>query len=407
MNAKREAARAGLAVTGPEARRKCAACRRPEGWCYCAHVTPTRTRTRVVVLQHPREARVPLGTLRMVQLSLPEAIVRRGVTFSADPVVQDLIASEPRPYVLYPGPEARDLADLQAEEPLTLIAIDGTWAQARSVLRHNPALAALPRVAFSSGAPSVYRIRRQPAAHCVSTIEALARALDLLEAPAGESRFDEVLLRPLHALVEAQLRCSRERKHYRVCRPRQQRRKPPPLDSALNLRANWDRLVCVQGELNDWPANEPDRPKPEIVVWRACRAATGETFAAIVRPRQRLGDYTPQNVEVPAEVLLAGVRWDAFLEDWRAFSRPDDVLAVWGHFHAAVAAKGGLPLPEARIDVRVAASRAMGRRPGTIERCAETLSLAVASDEPGRCARRIEHLRAVVGALVERAPPPK
>ena len=232
----------------------------------------------------------------------------------------------------------------------------------------------------------------------------MARALDILEGPVDEARFEEVLLRPLHALVEAQLRCSRERKQFRASRPRERAQKPPPVDSAPNLRANWDRLVCVQGELNDWPANHPNRPEPEIVEWRACRLATGETFSATVRPRKPLGDYTAQNLEVQPDVLLDGLSWEAFVEGWRAFSRPDDVLAVWAHFHAAVAAKEGLPLPEARIDTRVAASRVLGRRPGTIERCSEALGLVVDWDEPGRCARRSAHLTAVIGGLVEGTP---
>ncbi|MBL4845852.1 MAG: DTW domain-containing protein [Planctomycetes bacterium] len=170
-----------------EPRSTCAACRRPGDLCYCVHLSPTQTQTRVVVLQHLREARVPLGTLRMLELSLPEAVIRRGIVFEGDPVVEALYEEQPTPYVLYPGPKARDLSEVADGPPLTLIAIDGTWAQAKAVLRRNPRLAALPRVAFTPGAPSIYRIRRQPAEHCVSTVEALARALDVLEGPPGPS----------------------------------------------------------------------------------------------------------------------------------------------------------------------------------------------------------------------------
>lgn len=337
-----------------------------------------------------------LGTLRMVQLSLPAATVRRGVEFADDPVVGELCNREPQPYVLYPGPGAVDLEEL-AGRPITLIAIDGTWSQARQLLTRNPALAALPRVAFTPGAPSAYRIRRQPAEHCVSTIEALARALDVLEGTPG--RFEEALLRPLHALVAGQLRYSQGHKAYRVRRPRNRPPRPAHPDSAARLRADWERVVCIQGEANDWPASQADRPEPELVQWCARRVATGETFSATIRPRKPIGPCTDY-AELSEELLLAGESWDTFAESWRAFSKPDDVLAVWGHFHAGLAATEGLDLAAARIDVRVAASRYLRRRPGSIERCAELVGAQV--EEPraaGRCARRMALLEAVARQL--------
>ena len=79
-----------------EGRSSCPRCGRPLGHCYCPLITPTLTRTRVTILQHPREAKVPLGTLRMVELSLPDALVRRGVDFRDDPQVAQLCAEHLR-----------------------------------------------------------------------------------------------------------------------------------------------------------------------------------------------------------------------------------------------------------------------------------------------------------------------
>ncbi len=377
----------------PERRATCAACRRPLDLCYCEHVTPTQTRTRVVVLQHPREARVPLGTLRMLELSLPEARIGRGVDFDGDPLVEALYQEQPAPFVLYPGPGAQDLSELPREVPITLIAIDGTWSQAKALLRQNPRLAALPRVAFSPGSPSIYRIRRQPAEHCVSTLEALARALDVLEGPEG--RFEEALLAPLRALVSDQLRLTRERPSYRTRRTRGPRpTRPPQPDTAAQLAANWEHLVCVQGEANAWPASHPDPGEPELVQWRALRLATGEEFSATIRPRQALGPDTVSYTEVAPEVFLAGESWESFASRWEAFRRPDDVLASWGYFHSGLAEAAGLP-PE-RIDVRIAAARVLGKRSGRVEQCAERLGVTVEAAEPGRCARRLALLATIV-----------
>lgn len=329
----------------------------------------------------------------MLELSLPEAVIRRGVEFAGDPVVEALYEREPAPYVLYPGPEARDLSELPQGEPITLIAVDGTWSQAKALLRRNPRLAALPRVAFSPGSPSIYRIRRQPAEHCVSTLEALGRALDVLEGPEGY--FSQRLQAPLRALVADQLRLTRERPSYRTRRPRGPKPKRVQPDSAAELRASWERLVCAQGEANAWPASDP-RHEAELVQWRALRLATGEEFSATIRPRQPLGPRTPSNAELSPEVLLAGESWESFASRWEAFLRPDDVLTTWGHYHAGLAPD--LALPTQRVDLRIAAARVLGKRSGTVEQCAERLGITAGRGE-GRCARRIALAEAIARRL--------
>lgn len=394
------ASRAATAAELPERRPSCEDCGRPGELCYCAHVQPTKTQTRVVILQHPREARVPLGTLRMLQLSLPDAQVHRGVEFAGDPGVEALYAEEPAPYVLYPGPEARDLAELPRDRPITLIAVDGTWAQAKALLRRNPRLAALPRVAFSPGSPSIYRIRRQPAEHCVSTLEALGRALDVLEGPEGY--FSERLQAPLRALVADQLRLTRERPSYRTRRPRGPKPKRVQPDSAARLSACWERLVCAQGEANAWPAADPTGHPAELVAWRAWRPSTGVEFSATLRPRQPLGPWTPANAELPAEAFLEGEDWEDFRARWAEFLRPDDVLTTWGHYHAGLAPD--LALPSERLDLRIAAARVLGKRSGTVEQCAERLGVAVEPKGPGRVGRRIALVEAITRHLCQSAP---
>ena len=63
-----------------------------------------RARTRVVVLQHPSEARHPLNTARLAVLGLAGARLLVG---SATP--QDWMAPGYAPHLLFPGPGARVL----------------------------------------------------------------------------------------------------------------------------------------------------------------------------------------------------------------------------------------------------------------------------------------------------------
>jgi DTW domain-containing protein YfiP len=185
-----------------EPRAVCLRCRRPRLVCYCAAIAPIPTRTRVVLLQHPRESRTPIGTARMAHLALPNSALRIGLDFSADPEVRAALDGPQPAYVVFPHLQAVAVADLPRDRPVTLVVVDGTWWQAQKLLKLNPAVRALPHVAFTPRRPSEYRIRRQPADHCVSTIEALAEVLDELEPERGPFAR---LLDPFHAMIARQL----------------------------------------------------------------------------------------------------------------------------------------------------------------------------------------------------------
>jgi DTW domain-containing protein YfiP len=387
----------------------CERCRRPTVVCYCAFIPTLPTRTKIVLLQHPRERRMGIGTAHMAHLALPNSILSVAFDFTRDPTIHAIL-TEPSPSyvaVLFPGPEARDVATLPPGQPLTLIVIDGTWSQARSLLRSNPALAALPRVAFAPQKPSDYRIRRQPAVLCVSTIEALAEVLTIVEPP-GLSF--ERLLDPFQAMVKRQEQFATEvnsRRHFASSTARAHER-PPRFDA--RLRELWSRIVCVQGEANAWPLSKPSRPRPEIVHWAAYRPATGETYEAIVCPREPLGPATHAHVDLPAERIMCGVDMDTWRDSWRAFRKPDDIFLTWGLYYAGVARADGLFVGDTNaddnsdfIDVRAEVTTYLQERVSTVDRCLERLEgKAIALDVGGRAGRRLSALGGVVRALCER-----
>jgi DTW domain-containing protein YfiP len=191
-------------------RAECLRCRRPAVVCYCAHVHPIRTRTRVVILQHPRERRNPIGTARMATISLVNSELHVGTALDDDPDVARALNDPEAPAVLlYPGPTAEPLASLDRGARYTLVAIDGTWAQARTVYRDTLSLHGLRRVRLDPPRPSEYRIRAQPRPECVSTIEALYFALRDLE---GDAVDVEPLLAPFRAMVQMQIDSERLRR---------------------------------------------------------------------------------------------------------------------------------------------------------------------------------------------------
>lgn len=381
-----------------------------------------------MLLQHPRERHVAVGTARMAHLALPNSVLRLGTDFSTDPVVCAALKQSPPPYLLFPGPRAIDAAALPKDRAVTLIVLDGTWWQARKLLHLNPALAALPQIAFTPRQPSAYRIRRQPAAFCLSTIEALAEVLPLIE-PEGTAVGR--LLEPFHAMVARQERFALEiasGRHRSVRAARRVRgvgagkdgddggagvgtappRRPDTGELARTLGAAWPRLVCVYGEANAWPKRMKDRPAPEIVRWLGVRPATGATFEAIVAPRQPLAPAVPARIGVAAETLRAGDTVGSWREAWAAFCGPQDVVVAWGPFELGLAANDGLsmPSPDEIWDLRTVARALPGAQLRTVEDAAaafapdarpDTVSAAAAM--VGRGGVRLRALVAVLEAM--------
>ncbi len=352
----------------------------------------------MILLQHPREHRVGVGTARLAHLSLPRSSLHVGLDFAQDPEVCAALAGDAPAYVLFPGADAVDVATLPRDRALTLIALDGTWWQARKLLRLNPMLAALPRVAFTPRRLSDYRIRRQPAAHCLSTIEALAETLEALEPDGGP--FDR-LLDPFRAMVARQEWYAAEVRSQRHRQPVRARRPSRRAKLAARLGAEWPSIVCIQGEANAWPARTPSRPEPEIVHWVAHRPSTGERYEAVVAPRQALAPSTSRHIDVSSERLLAGASLDDWHRSWRAFVRPGDRLVQWGRYYGTLAARDGLELDDAApLDLRSEVSQILKRHLGTVEECLAGLDLAAAaSDLDGRAGRRLTALVTAVTAL--------
>jgi len=187
-------------------RATCPACRRPEGFCQCTGRPPIPSRTRVVLLQHPREARLAICSARMTLLALASAELHRGVRFEDHARLRE-VAAAPGAALLFPGEGARPAGSLAGEAPPFLVVIDGTWLQAERMLSANPALAALPRLAVSSPQPSGYgELRREPADHTLSTVEAVALALGALE---GDPERFAPMAEAFRRVVAAQLACAR------------------------------------------------------------------------------------------------------------------------------------------------------------------------------------------------------
>ncbi len=339
---------------------------------------------------------MPIGTARMTHLGLANSELHVGADLDRHPRVQALAAA-PRTALLFPGPGAVEPWALPEGPPATLVVLDGTWIQARKMLARSRLLQRLPRVAFTPDAPGAYRIRREPAPHCLATVEAVVEVLGRLED--DRARFSP-LLGAFEQMVEQQL-------HFKTTRPNPYFHAPRvPISDRERVRValakQRDHLVVVHGEANAhaYEARVPGRP--ELLQLVAERVATGDRYEALLAPRRPLAAGVPLHLELPASAFTGGEPATAALERFASFVRPDDTLCAWGRFTIDLLDAEGIARP-AWLNLRDLAARAVGRSPGGPEQAAATLAAHATVRRPwtaGRAGRRLAASATIVHRLL-------
>ncbi|MFO0682286.1 MAG: tRNA-uridine aminocarboxypropyltransferase [Sandaracinus sp.] len=190
-----------------EGEARCPTCRKPTWACVCDRVRLLEVRTRVVILQHPQEDDVVLGTARIVTSAIPSARILVGLSWpSLEAALEEEVDRSKWASVwahkLPPELEGRKGAVVMdrhgaatTERPEGIVLLDGTWSQAKTLWWRNPWLLKLGRVALRPAQPSIYgKLRREPRREHVSTLEATGAALTGLgEDPAVEAELGRLM----------------------------------------------------------------------------------------------------------------------------------------------------------------------------------------------------------------------
>ncbi len=150
------------------------------------------------MIMHETEQWRVSNTGYLATLMLPNSILRihgeRGKRLDVD----DWFEPTHRAFVLFPDAHARVLDPRLAEEddrPIRLIVPDGTWRQARRMVRRVAGLAKIPRLTLPEGLVSKYRLRKRQSTGGTCTFEAISEALCLLEGSHLRAPFVHVLSR--------------------------------------------------------------------------------------------------------------------------------------------------------------------------------------------------------------------
>jgi DTW domain-containing protein YfiP len=170
---------------------RCTACKMHLPLCICALLPSVPTRTHVLVVLHNFENKKSTSTGVLASRCLPNSrVLVRGRR--AEPEPECAWPPETQPLYLYPrGTPIQQWSD--SPRPVTLIVPDGTWGQAARFRRRVPGLLEVPCVSVDGGR-SAYRLRRPPFAGALATIEAIARALGVLEGPEVQRALEELFL---------------------------------------------------------------------------------------------------------------------------------------------------------------------------------------------------------------------
>ncbi|MGE3334408.1 MAG: tRNA-uridine aminocarboxypropyltransferase [Rhodospirillaceae bacterium] len=179
----------------------CPRCGKPANLCVCEGVTPLNNKHHLLILQHPQEQDVELGTARLTALHFKKASVKVGLSWPSLAKALGEPADPKRWAVLYLGsaqaakfPPGRTVVALNKKgDPVPdqdealknlqgVIVLDGTWAQAKTLWWRNAWLLKAKRIALKPTRPSRYgNLRREARKEAISSLEATALLMSTLE----------------------------------------------------------------------------------------------------------------------------------------------------------------------------------------------------------------------------------
>ena len=298
----------------------CFRCMRPTNVCHCETIPTIENKTEVLIAQYIQERSHPFNTARMVAQSLSNS---RLVTGYCEDIHEHTSLLGEHTGLLYPSKTAIELSDVPADQrPKQLVLLDGTWNQAKRLYRNWPALKNLPHYKLAPSSPGQYRIRLEPDEFSLSTVEATAAALKLLEPDL--SGLDD-LLQAFTTMVDRQL----AHPNADYTQPLQER--PPTFNFPHILLDRAEDLVVAYGEAEPLLKGAPKKNPRAPAFWAAKRITCGSKFQAAIESNLQLTDQLLDYFELDRVHVAYPLSNCQFRERWNAFVRPTDIVVVYNN----------------------------------------------------------------------------
>lgn len=163
----------------------CSGCGLNSELCLCAEIPTLSLRTKLCLIIHHRELKRTTNTGRLALKSLTNSEMRvRGEKDKGALDLSDLLVGNYRSVLFYPSEDAQELTTefvAKRELPIQLIVPDGNWRQASKVATRHPELKNLERVKITAKNTANRHLRAEHFDEGMSTLEAIAQALGVIE----------------------------------------------------------------------------------------------------------------------------------------------------------------------------------------------------------------------------------
>jgi hypothetical protein len=164
---------------------RCDQCLIAKHYCICEGAEYASCSAAVCLLMYHNESFKPSNTGRLIAEIVPDNHAFRWDRTSPDPALLALLNNDKyQPFVIFPAEDVEtDRVVTQVEthagkQPL-FIFLDGTWREAKKMIRKSPYLDNLPVLSITAEKLSDYRLRVAPHAHQLGTAEVAIMVLAL------------------------------------------------------------------------------------------------------------------------------------------------------------------------------------------------------------------------------------
>lgn len=174
---------------------RCKKCRMIGSHCICSYLMGIDNLTPVTILMHHRESLTTTNTARIAHFLLKNSSIHYRGLIDSPLKEEDILKPGYTPLYLFPSETSVCLTQKLVDSlrgKIQLIVPDGSWRQTKRVARREPFLKDVQHVKLFDVSPGMFFLRRKIKEEGVSTIEAIARAIGVIESQHIQQNLENV-----------------------------------------------------------------------------------------------------------------------------------------------------------------------------------------------------------------------